>query len=112
MAQYDVYLGENNALWLDVQSDLVSDLNTRIIVPLLPANTAPKPARRLNPIFEIKGKSYVCVPQFLSAIPVSQLSNVVSNLSVNRDDITAALDMVFQGFDVAIEPFLDLLLSK
>lgn len=34
MAQYDVFSGENGALWLDVQSNLISDLNTCIIVPL------------------------------------------------------------------------------
>ena len=98
MAQYDVYLGDNGALWLDVQSDLISDLNTRIIVPLLPEGAAPKPAKRLNPVFAIDGKSYICTPQFLAAVPTTQIGAPVHNLSAASDQITAALDMVFHGF--------------
>jgi len=98
MAQYDVFSGENGALWLDVQSDLISDLNTRIIVPLLPEQTAPIPAERLNPTFKIDGKTYICTPQFLSAVPLNQLGTPIQNLSSEGDKITAALDMVFHGF--------------
>ena len=52
MAKFDVYrqkLGGCHVL--DCQADLLSDLNTRLVVPLLPIGEAPKPAIRLNPIF-------------------------------------------------------------
>ena len=49
MAQYDVYLGDNGALWLDVQSDLISDLNTRIIVPLLPRRRCTQTSKTPKP---------------------------------------------------------------
>jgi len=73
MAKYDVYIVQDNYV-LDVQADLLSDLNIRVVIPLILPDQAPQPARRLNPIFEI------------------------TNLSEHFDEITNALDMLFQGF--------------
>jgi toxin CcdB len=99
MAKYDVCRNLNGAgFLLDVQADLLDGLNTRIVVPLLPAKEAPTPAKRLNPSFEIEGARFVMATQFLAAVPASILSAPVSNLSNRFDDITNALDMVFQGF--------------
>ncbi|PHS79207.1 MAG: plasmid maintenance protein CcdB [Rhodospirillaceae bacterium] len=98
MARYDVYANPNGSGYLlDVQADLLDTLNTRVVVPLLAKNQAPKPADRLNPIFEIKGEQVIMVSQFLAAVPVSILQNPVANISENIT-ITNALDMVFQGF--------------
>ncbi len=69
MSKYDVYtMTEGEGLLLDVQAELLDALKTRVVVPLLPKKLAPKPARRLNPIFEIDGNSYVMVTQFLAAV--------------------------------------------
>lgn len=98
MARYDVYANPNGSGYLlDVQADLLDGLNTRVVVPLLPKNQAPKPADRLNPIFEINGEQVIMVSQFLAAVPVSILQNPIANISENIP-ITNALDMVFQGF--------------
>lgn len=40
---------------LDVRADILGDLNTRVVVPLMRPEDAPAPARRLNPMFEIIG---------------------------------------------------------
>lgn len=98
MPRYDVYANPGGGLVLDVQADVLDALKTRVVIPLLPAETAPKPARRLNPVFEISGVSYVLVTQFMAAIPMSALAAPVANLSERHDDIIAALDMVFHGF--------------
>ncbi|WP_352782400.1 CcdB family protein [Mesorhizobium sp. M0643] len=56
MARYDFYQSaEGDGYLLDVQSDLLGRLDTKVIVPLMPANKAPVPGRRLNPIFTING---------------------------------------------------------
>ncbi len=56
MARFDVYPYQGGqGLLLDVQADLLEHLNTRVVVPLLPMDLTPKPARRLNPVFEING---------------------------------------------------------
>jgi hypothetical protein len=56
------------------------DLNTRIVAPLLPFSEAPKPAQRLNPVFEIEGERYTMVTQFLAAVPVAELGRRMGTL--------------------------------
>ena len=99
MARYDYYRdADRNAFFLDVQSDMVEILNSRVVVPLLPPRLAPMPARRLNPIFKIDGGDYVMVTQFISALPAAELPQQIGNLDPYHDQIVAALDMLFQGF--------------
>ncbi|WP_027059204.1 CcdB family protein [Mesorhizobium loti] len=99
MARYDFYRNdESDGYLLDVQSDILEGLSTRVVVPLMPPKIAPLPGRRLNPTFAINGKDHVMVTQFLSAFSVSELRNPEGNLSRHHDDIVAALDMLFQGF--------------
>lgn len=53
MAKFDVYARPNGAGYLlDCQADLLSDLSTRFVIPLLPLDEAPTPAARLNPVFD------------------------------------------------------------
>ncbi|WP_299869853.1 CcdB family protein [uncultured Roseobacter sp.] len=99
MAKFDVYLGsEKDSLLLDVQADLLDALNTRMVVPLMTVGTAPVPAKRLNPVFVIDGIEYVMVTQFIAAVPRSILREPVANLNDSFEDITAAIDMLIQGF--------------
>ncbi len=99
MARFDIYPNPNgDGYLLDVQADLLEQLNTRIVVPLIPLSKAPQPAKRLNPVFEIDGVPYAMVTQFMAAIPASMLKTPTQTLSNRADDITNALDMVFFGF--------------
>jgi len=99
MAKYDVHpLKSGDGFVLDVQAELLDHLNTRVVVPLIPRSQAPKPAQRLNPVFEIDDQQYVMMTQFLSAVLKSELGSPVANLSDEFAEITNALDMVFQGF--------------
>ena len=99
MARFDVYANPNDAgFLLDVQTDLLEQLNTRIVVPLMPKAKAPRPAKRLNPIFDIGGTPYVMVTQFMAAVPISMLKTAHSTLAHQTDEITNAVDMVFFGF--------------
>lgn len=97
MARYDLYRLDEGYV-VDVQSDLLSHLNSRVVVPLLPPDLAPVPGRRLNPIFSIDGASYVMVTQFMSAMMVADLPEVAGNFDKHHDEIVAAPDMLFQGF--------------
>ena len=99
MARFDVYARPGGAGYvLDVQADILSGLNTRIVVPLLPLSGAPEPAKRLNPVFEIGSEPHVMVTQFLAAVPRALLRSPVSNLADQDSEIMAALDMVLVGF--------------
>ena len=98
MARLDVYANpEGRGYLLDVQADLLSSLNTRAVVPLMPVNVAPPPATRLNPVFDIHNEGYVMVTQFLSAVPVAILKTPFSNFALHDTEITGALDMLTTG---------------
>ena len=81
-----------------IPADLLNHLNTRMVVPLLPASEAPKPAGTLNPVFQINEASYVMVTQFMAAVPVSILKEVVGSLEAHRYEIVSAIDLSMQGF--------------
>ena len=99
MARFDVYRNpEGSGYLLDVQADLLSDLNTRVVVPLIPAELAPPPATRLNPVFSLEATRVVMVTQFLSAVPLAMLVTPVASLADRDAEILAALDMVLTGF--------------
>ncbi|MGB8818340.1 MAG: CcdB family protein [Rhizobiaceae bacterium] len=97
MAQYDLYAIASGYV-VDVQSDLMDQLNTRIVVPLIPITKASKPMQRLNPAFPIQDEEHVLQPQLLAAVLLSELQLPVSNIAVHHDEIRSALDMVFIGF--------------
>ncbi len=99
MARFDVYAGAGEAdLLLDCQSDLLRDLNTRFVVPLLLLENAPQPARRLNPVFQIGGRDYAMVTQFAAAVARRDCGAVVASLVHEHSMITNALDMLISGY--------------
>lgn len=98
MAQFDVYKNpDGDGYLLVVQADLLDNLNTRMVVPLLPENIAPIPARTLNPCFVISGEKQVMSTQFMAAVPAGILHGRVTNLEPQRDEIIAALDFLLLG---------------
>ena len=99
MARYDVFPNpDGSGFLLDVQSDFLNHLNTRMVVPLMPLDKAPQIARRLNPVFEIKGERVMMATQYMASVPLLVLKNRIDNLSARFDEITSALDMIFHGF--------------
>ncbi|MEO1109844.1 MAG: CcdB family protein [Pseudomonadota bacterium] len=98
MARFDVCRLTDGNLVVDVQADLLEELRTRIVIPLLKFDQAPKPAKYLNPVFEIDAQQYVLKTEFLSAVDKALLSKPIMNLGAKDTDITRALDMAFQGF--------------
>lgn len=99
MARFDVFENKGGAGYLlDIQSDLLSGLNTRVVVPLLPKCSAPFPAQRLNPVFNIEGQEVVMTTQYMAAVPEGELRSGVSSLAEQQDEILAAMDMLFLGF--------------
>ena len=98
MAKFDVYARPGAGLLLDCQADLLSDLNTRFVVPLLPEAEAPRPAGRLNPVFMIEGERVVMATQYASPVATRELGAKVASLASEQDEIGNALDMLISGF--------------
>lgn len=103
MAQFDVYLNPNKATCkaipylLDVQTDLLDTLVTRVVVPLMLADEMGLAAKHLNPQFKIKGVAVVMSTAELAGISSRSLGDKVVSLKSKRDEIIAALDLLFTG---------------
>jgi toxin CcdB len=101
MAQFDVHRnprGGDYPLLIDVQSDLLQRLATRVVVPLITAKRyGGRPITRLNPTAKIRAVEYVLVFQELAAIPASALGESVTSLADRRVELVAALDLLFTG---------------
>ena len=99
MARYDVYsVFPGGILVLDVQADLLGNLGTRVVVPLLPKPGTPTPLRDLNPIFDVAGNQYIMVTQAIASVPLKSLHTLITSLSEHQDVITRSLDMLFSGY--------------
>lgn len=99
MARLDVHARRDGGVgWLlDVQADLLSGLNTRLVVPLLPLPDAPAPAARLNPVFDVAGERMALVTQFAAAVHIRELGPVIASLEDAHEVVTAALDVLITG---------------
>lgn len=104
MAQFDVHQNPNSLsaknvpFLLDVQSNLLSSLATRVVVPLVRLEAIDhKPAQSLSPVFAIEGEKFVMLTPEIAGIPLRRLGQVLASLSERRADIVRALDIVFSG---------------
>ena len=98
MAQFYVYRVPGDRLVLDLQTDLI-ETGTRVVAPLVPVSSGPKPIGRLEPIFKVEGLPYVLHTAEMAAIPSAVLKGEpIADLSASDYEIRGALDMVFSGF--------------
>lgn len=85
-------------LLLDVQSELLSGLSTRVVVPLSPASGAKsRTLTTLTPVLEIEDRRYVMMTPQIAGVPARLLGAQVARLASRRGDILAALDLLITG---------------
>ncbi|MEZ5536353.1 MAG: CcdB family protein [Thiolinea sp.] len=102
MAQFDVYHNTNPATQeqipylLDVQTDLIEVVHTRVVVPLEICGSF-TPAARLSPMFEIEGVAVAMSTPELAGVHLRSFGDFVCSLSDKRQEIMAALDLLFSG---------------
>jgi toxin CcdB len=104
MPQWDVYpnpsarLRDEIPYLVDLQSDLLSGLDTRLVAPLARTRTASEGMpRRLCPRFTINGLSVMLLPQEAGPIDARLLKRRVVSLRSHSHDIVGALDVVVSG---------------
>jgi toxin CcdB len=99
MARFDVYRGQAfDGLVLDCQADLLAELPTRIMVPLIPAGRFERLYVRLNPVFQIDCVEFSMATQMAAAVPVRSLGECLTSLAFDRARIMDALDMLLTGY--------------
>lgn len=105
MPQFTVYRNRNAAtrarfpLLLDVQTGLLDELGTRVVIPLTPATATTRRTvmQTLIPALQIEGKDYLALTPQLAGIAARELGPPVTDLSDQRAIILAALDLLFTG---------------
>jgi toxin CcdB len=86
------------SLSCNVQSDLLRDLQTRVVVPLAKlAAVSKKPIKNLTPVVEIDSQKFVMLMPQLAGIPVADLGPVSGSVANQRDEIVAAMDFLISG---------------
>jgi toxin CcdB len=105
MARFDVYPNpgahaNTTPYLLDVQSDLLNALDSRVVIPLrsLEDFAKVKLPTRLTPVVQVHDKDYLLETPKMGAVPNRVLKSAVSSLAGQQDQITAALDFLFQGY--------------
>jgi toxin CcdB len=105
MPQFAVHRNRNAAtkvrfpFLLDVQTDLLEALGTRVVVPLTPATVATKRGamQTLTPVCTVEGRPYVLLTPQLAGISTKELGPPIADLSHDRQAIMAALDLLSTG---------------
>jgi len=105
MGRFDVYRNPfagsaDSPYLLDVQAELLDMLETRVVIPLrrLERLSGVRPPSDLTPIVEVGGISCLVDTAQLASVSVRALKKSVGSLADRRDDITRALDFLFQGY--------------
>lgn len=104
MPQFTVYRNRNQQtrsnipFLLDVQCNLLGELNTRVVIPMvLRKSLKTAPMTRLTPEVSFAGKKLVLMTPQLAGIAVKDLGDAAGNLGQIRDNIIDALDLLFTG---------------
>jgi hypothetical protein len=102
MAQFDVYrnatgTSDEAPYLIDLQSELASVLETRLVAPLRPRTLIPWLVRALHPQVKVGNQNFVVSVGELSAVGIGELGSKVTNLADHRGEFIAALDLLFTG---------------
>lgn len=103
MSQFDVYRNPDAStrarfpFLLEIQSDLLESLATRVVVPLAVAGEDTTPIARLMPVFELGGQRVVMRTPEIAGIARKAIGAHVGSLAVHRHEIVAALDVLITG---------------
>jgi toxin CcdB len=100
MARLDVYRGPGRSgrfYVVDIQADLLADLATRVVVPLIPESSVRKVAAGLNPVFEIEGERHVMLTQAVATVPRRELRHAVMSLDKHHHTVLRAMDVLLTG---------------
>ena len=105
MARFDVYANPGNhatttPYLLDVQSDLLDGLDSRVVIPLRRLERFPKVKlpTRLTPVLTVAGEDLLLETPKMGAVPQRILKSPVVSLADRQQDIASALDFLFQGY--------------
>lgn len=96
-AQYDLYRLKNGSLVVVLQSDLLDQLRTRVVAPLIPSGAVPRVMQTLNPTVTVGEATYLFMPQLAATVTLAELHDRVGSLAMMQDSFVRALDALLSG---------------
>jgi len=104
MGQFTLYKNENKSTrktypyFVDVQSDLLNELNSRIVIPLSPHKTLNNTnAKKLCPVLEFENTFFVLLTHQMTSVPRAILKKKIASLEKDRYEILDAIDLLLTG---------------
>lgn len=104
MSQFSLYQNDDKSTstaypyFVDVQSELLNTLNTRLVIPLTPVELLDKKApNHLCPVIHIDQGDFVILTHQMASVPTKILREPVNELSSFRNEIIAAIDFLITG---------------
>ena len=104
MAQFDVYVNPSQKsrpsfpFVVDIQSPIISEIVTRIVVPLGKQNLFKNEMMNgFTPEIEYEEERLLLLTPQIASLPTKALKNPVGSLALLRDEIIAALDFAITG---------------
>jgi toxin CcdB len=106
MAQFDVYKNSGKyskivPFVVDVQSDILSNFDTRVVIPLQSADFIRGEnidiISRLNPMLAVCDTDVILATQQMAAVHLRELGKKVDSLESKRLEIISALDVLTGG---------------
>jgi len=104
MSQFDVYINpskrsrEAYPYIIDIQNVLISDIATRIVIPLGKLNHFKNEKMNgLTPVIEYENEQFILLTPQVSSMPTKLLRNPVGSVESLRDEIIAAIDFAITG---------------
>ena len=104
MSRFDVYANPDRQqsrqipFYIDVQSDHIKGIETRMVAALWNADFFTAKFENLNPEFELFGQQLVMDVPSLGAVPKSFLKRPVANLAAQQMQIQDAIDALFGSY--------------
>ncbi|WP_413698775.1 CcdB family protein [Psychromonas sp. KJ10-10] len=104
MSQFILYKNKDRSTastypyFVDVKSELLESLNTRLVIPLTPLKLLDQKApSHLCPTIHLDKGDFVILTQQMASVPTKVLSESVTDLSTFRDEIIGAIDFLITG---------------
>ncbi len=105
MAQFDISKNNNKTskkdvpFIMEIQSNSVSILGTRIVVPLRRTeNNLDKMISKIHVSIEVENTKYIAFISEMAAIPSGIIGPAITNGAFKRIEIISAIDLLFTGF--------------
>ncbi len=102
--QFSVYKNKNPKTKIaypylvDVQSDLLRDLQTRVVIPVTKLAAHDKKAlKHLTPIVDIDSQRFLLLTPQLAGVASKDLGSPIASVAQFRTEIIAALDFLITG---------------